>query len=193
MKWARLIPLLLIPLLGGLFYTFQRMDNSLVESPEAPSASLPRYTLSGATLTRFDADGEPNLRGKADAIEYYDDQSGHAHNLQVDLVADDDSAWHLTSPTATLPPHQRRFMLDGPVVASGQWPDNGEDVALHTDRLWVDPDRHEIDTDAAVEVQSRSRSGTAVGLRSDWVARSMQLLHNVKMTYQTPPSHDAQH
>ncbi len=191
MKWARLIPLLLVPALAGLYYTFQRMDNSVVEAPEVPSA-LPRYTLVGAELTRFDADGEPNLRGQADSIDYFDDQSGHAHNLVMDLVADDDRTWHLSSPTATLPAHQRRFMLDGPVLANGQWPDNGEPLALRTDRLWVDPDRHEIDTDAAVEVQSKSRNGSATGLRSDWVGQSMQLLHNVKMTYQTP-GHETEH
>lgn len=191
MKWARLIPLLLIPLLGGLFYTFQRMDNSIVETPEQPVA-LPRYTLSDAELTRYDADGQPSLHGLADTIDYFDDQSGHAHNLRVDLVADDDRTWHLTAPTATLPPHQHRFMLDGPVLAQGEWPDNGEDLALHTDRLWVDPDRREIDTDAPVQVSSASRSGSAVGLRSDWTGQSIQLQHNVKMTYQTP-SHEAQH
>jgi len=191
MKWARLIPLLLLPALAGLFYTFQRMDNSIVETPEQP-ASLPRYTLSDAELTRYDAEGQLSLHGLADSIDYFDDQSGHAHNLQLDLVADDDRTWHLSSPTATLPPHQRRFMLDGPVLAQGQWPDNGEDLALRTDRLWVDPDRHEIDTDAAVEVQSKSRNGSATGLRSDWVGQSIQLLHNVTMTYQTP-GHDGEH
>lgn len=190
MKWARLIPLLLVPALAGLFYTFQRMDNSIVETPEQP-ASLPRYTLGGAELTRYDTDGLPSLHGLADTIDYYDDQSGHAHNLRVDLVADADRTWQLSSPTATLPPHQRRFMLDGPVLAQGQWPDSGENLALRTDRLWVDPDRHEIDTDAAVEVSSASRNGSATGLRSDWTGQSIQLQHNVKMTYLTP--HEAQH
>lgn len=183
--WARLIPLLLVPALGGLFYTFQRMDNSLVETPLEPAA-LPRYTVSGADLLRFDTEGQPYLRGQAETIEYFDDQSGQAHALDVDLVADDDRTWHLTSPSATLPPHQRRFMLDGPVLASGEWPDSGEPLDVRTERLWVDPDRHLIDTDAAVQVHSASRSGSAVGLRSDWAGQSMQLLHNVKMNYQAP-------
>ncbi|MBV8063548.1 MAG: LPS export ABC transporter periplasmic protein LptC [Nevskia sp.] len=185
MKWSRLIPLLLLPAMAGLFYTFQRMDNSIVETPPAP-AVLPRYTLSDAELTRFDADGEPSLRGQAEAIDYFDDQSGHAHQLQLELVAGDERTWHLSSPTATLPAHQRRFMLDGPVLGDGQWPDNGEALALHTDRLWIDPDRHEIDTDAAVTVKSVSRNGSATGLRSDWAGQAIQLQHNVKMTYQAP-------
>lgn len=185
MNWGRLIPLLLVPALAGLLYTFQRMDNSSVETPEAPT-TLPRYTLNGAELTRFDTDGSVNLSGQADTIDYYDDQSGRAQNLQVDLVADDEKTWHLTAPAATLPAHQHRFMLEGPVLAKGQWPDSGEDLNILSDHMWVDPDRHEIDTDAPVKLQSPQRNGTAVGLRSDWAAQTLQLLHNVKMTYEAP-------
>jgi LPS export ABC transporter protein LptC len=185
LNWGRLIPLLLVPALGGLFYTFQHMDNSNVETPEAP-VSLPRYTLVNAELTRFDTDGSVSLYGQADTIDYFDDQSGRAQNLLVDLVADGDKTWHLTAPAASLPAHQRRFMLEGPVVANGQWPDSGEKLAVHTDHLWVDPDRHEIDTDAAVDLQSPLRTGNAVGLRSDWTEQTLQLLHNVKMNYEAP-------
>jgi LPS export ABC transporter protein LptC len=191
LKWPRLIPLLLLPALAGLFYTFQRMDNSMVETP-APPTTLPRYTLAGADLVRFDSEGEPFLRGQAESIDYFDDQAGLAHNLQVDLATDDERSWHLTAPSANLPPHQRRFMLDGPVLASGEWPDNGEPLSLRTDRLWIDPDRHQIETDAPVDVHSDSRNGNAVGMRSDWAGQSLQLLHNVKMTYQAP-GHDAHH
>jgi LPS export ABC transporter protein LptC len=184
-KWPRLIPLLLVPAVFGLFYTFQRMDNSIVESTAAPP-TLPRYTVEGAELSRFDADGSPTLYGVADTIDYFDDQSGRARNLQVDLLQDAEKTWHVAAPAATLPAYQRRFMLEGPVVATGSWPDDGQALTIHTDRLWIDPDRHQIDTDAPINLASSGRNGSATGLRSDWTAQSMQLLHNVKMTYETP-------
>jgi LPS export ABC transporter protein LptC len=184
LSWQRLVPLLLVPALGGLFYTLQRMDDSGGGSGAEPVSQLPRYTLTTAELTRYDADGNANLFGTADSVEYFDDQSGRAHNLAVDLVASDDKTWHVTSPSATLPAHQRRFMLDGPVVATGHWPDSGEAVTVHTDRLWIEPELHQIQTDAPVHLQSPSRTGDAVGMRSDWSARRLQLLHNVNMTYQ---------
>jgi LPS export ABC transporter protein LptC len=183
--WPRLIPLLLIPALGGLFYTFQQMDNAGVTTPEA-SPNLPRYTVMGADMTRLDADGFPMLHGTADSIDYYDDQSGHAQNLTVDLIDDDNKTWHLTSPAASLPAHQHRFMLEGPVVADGRWPDDDAPLSLHTDHLWVDPDQHLIDTDAPVHLVSTGRNGDAVGMRSNWAAQTLQLLHNVKMTYEAP-------
>ena len=185
MKWPRLIPLLLIPALGGLFYTFQRMDDTSTAAPEAGPA-MPRYTVMGAELTRYDSDGEPTLSGTAGTIDYYDDQSGRAQDLVVDLMTEDDKTWHLTSPAATLPPHQHRFMLEGPVVMSGRWPDDDEPLAVHSDHMWVDPDRHQVDTDAPVHLVSAGRNGDAVGLRSNWNDQSLQLLHNVKMTYEVP-------
>ncbi len=191
MNWRRLIPLLLLPALAGLLYTFQRMDSSGISTPEGPAA-LPRYTVSSAELTRYDADGSVTLSGQADTIDYFDDQSGRAQNLQVDLVSDDEKTWHLSAPAATLPAHQRRFMLEGPVLANGRWPDSGEDLVVRTDHLWLDPDHHQIDTDAPVELQSPLRSGNAVGLRSDWSQQTLQLLHNVRMTYITGP-HEATH
>jgi LPS export ABC transporter protein LptC len=102
----------------------------------------------------------------------------------VDLVADGERTWHLSAPAATLPGHQSRFQLEGPVLGGGQWPDDGEDLVFHTTELWVDPEMHEIDTDAPVELESPYRNASAVGMRSDWAERSMQLLHNVKTSYE---------
>ncbi|MDR3415167.1 MAG: LPS export ABC transporter periplasmic protein LptC [Nevskia sp.] len=186
MNWRRpAIALLLAAAMAGLLYTFQRMDSTSVQVQSAPGG-LPRYTLADAELTRFDSDGSPTLLGQAATIEYFDDQSGRAQDLQADLIADGDKTWHLTSPAATLPAHQHRFMLEGPVLASGQWPDSGDELTVRTQHLWVDPDRHEIDTDAPVDLQSPSRTGSAVGMRADWTEQSMQLQRNVKMSYEPP-------
>ena len=179
------IALLLAAALGGLLYTFQRMDSSSVAVRQG-LATLPRYTVADAELTRYDTEGAVMLHGQAASVDYFEDQSGRAHDLQVDLISGGDRTWHLTSPAATLPPHQNRFMLEGPVLAGGQWPDSGEELLVRTQQLWVDPERREIDTDAPVELDSPHRSGNAVGLRSDWAQQSMQLLRNVKMSYEQP-------
>ena len=44
----------------------------------------------------------------------------------------------------------------------------------------------QVDTDAPVHLVSAGRNGDAVGLRSNWNDQSLQLLHNVKMTYEVP-------
>ena len=180
------LALMAIPVLGALLYTFQRVDEGGAIVP-VETVALPRYTVYDATLMRFDNDGAATLRGKATSVAYFDDESGHATNLQADTLADDEVTWHLTSPTATMPAHDRRILLEGPVVANGQWPDTGEDLTVDTTQVWVDTDAHQFDSRQPVKLQSASRNGTAVGLRVDWQDRRMQLLHNVKMTYAATP------
>jgi LPS export ABC transporter protein LptC len=186
MSLRKLIPLLLVPALGGLFYTFHRLDNAGIEAPP-PAADLPRYTVENAVLMRFDADGATQMQGHADSIDYFDDASGRAHGLQFDLLSGSETPWHLTAPAASLPAHQHRFLVEGPVVANGAWPDSGEQLELHTDRLWVDPDRHELQTDSPLDWTGPTRSGDAIGMRADWAGRRLQLLHDVRMHYEKPP------
>jgi LPS export ABC transporter protein LptC len=187
MSWRKLVPLLLVPATAGLFYTFQRMDSSDIGTPEVP-ASLPRYTLTNAEFSRYDNYGNPALGGTADTVDYYDDQSGIAHNLDLELLTAGGSVWRVQAPSAELPARQRRFRLDGPVVADGRWPDNDGEITIKSNYMWVDPDARQFDTDAPVELDSPGRSGTAVGLRGDWAGRGLQLLHDVKMDYETPRS-----
>jgi LPS export ABC transporter protein LptC len=180
------LPLLAIPVLGALLYTFQRVDEGGTIVP-AEAVALPRYTVYDAVLTRFDTDGSATLRGKASSVAYFDDESGHATDLQADMLADDEATWHLSSPTATMPARDRRILLEGPVVANGRWPDSGEDLTVGATQVWVDTDTHQFDSRQGVTLKSASRNGSAVGVRVDWQDRRMQLLHNVKMTYVTAP------
>src|SRR5579885_1670670 len=73
-----------------------------------------------------------------------------------------------------------------PVLAEGHWPDDGSALQARTEQLWIDPDLHEIETDAAVELQGELRKGHARGLRADWSARNLWLLHDVQMQYEAP-------
>ena len=184
-NWPRLVLLPLVPALIALLVTLNRMDQGGGSAP-AEAAMAPRYTLKQAELTRFNAEGEPELSAVADTIDYFDDASGVAHDLQVDLISAGVRTWHLKSPTASMPTHQHRFLLDGPVLVDGHWPDNGEPVQAQTSSLWVDPDAHSLQTDDAVDVRSVSRNGNANGMNADWAGHNLDLLHRVRMTYVTP-------
>ena len=153
---------------------------------ETTAAALPRYTARQATLTRFDAEGVLVLRGKASSVEYFDDDSGQAHDLQVELLADGETQWQLSSPAGTMPAHERRILLAGDVLAKGEWPDSGIPLTVDTTQVWIDTDTHQFDTREAVHLNSEARYGSADGMRVNWDDRHLQLLHNVKMTYVAP-------
>ena len=175
-----------VPVLGSVLLTLQRADQSESASEVAPVA-LPRYIARDATLTRFDAEGAVALRGSASSVEYFDDDSGQARDLQLELPSEEGGTqWQLSSPTGTMPAHEHRILLDGAVNARGEWPDTGEPLTLDTTQVWIDTDTHQFESREAVQINSQSRTGNAVGMRVNWEERHLQLLHNVKMTYVAP-------
>lgn len=169
--------------LAGLLYTLNRLDEVAVIASTTDDR-LPRYTLSNAELTRYDADGQPALRATATSLEYFDDESAQASTLKLDVLSGARTPWHIEAPTGSLAPGSRVMALSGNVTADGQWPDNGEAVSLRTPSLLVDPDRHLLSTDAAVTADSRTRQGSAIGMTANWVQQDLRLINNVKMRYE---------
>lgn len=168
--------------LAGLLFTLGRIDDIALE-PAASDDKLPRYTLTDAELIRFDGTGQPAMKATAATLEYFDDESALATTLVVDVLSGPRTPWHIDAPTGRLSPGSRALTLSGDVVASGQWPDNGEALVLRSPTMTVDPDAHVLRTDAAVLADSRSRKGTAVGMTANWEKQDLRLLDNVKMRY----------
>lgn len=168
--------------LAAVLFSLNRIDD-IALAPEGGGERLPRYTLSEAELVRYDTDGQPALKARAATLEYYDDESANATTLVVDVLAGPKTPWHLEAPSGRIEPGSRELILDGAVIATGQWPDNGEALVLRTPRLNVDPERHLLHTKAPIEAVSRTRNGTAVGMTADWVAQDLRLLNKVKMRH----------
>ncbi len=180
-RYPLIVTLLLA--LAGLFFTLQKANDVSI-APAAEVTKLPRYTLTNAVLTRFDATGTPSLRGHADTLDYFDDESAHAEKLQLTVLSGVTMPWHIAAPSGTLQAHSHIFLLEGDVVADGNWPDNNEALTVRTEQLWVDPDQHLLHTDRAVTLTSATRNGSATGFRGDWIEKNMQLLDDVKMHYE---------
>ena len=176
-------PLLLaVPALAALQLTFLRMEDR--GSPDIVEASnAPTYTVDDAKLARYDSDGDLALRGHADHVEYYDDRSAQAAGLSLETLNDGKTGWHLVSPTASMPAGQDRYLLEGPVVVTGNWPDTGEPVRVDSTQVWVDPDIHQFFSATPVTIQGQTRQGSAVGMRADWDSHRLLLQRDVKMTY----------
>jgi len=169
--------------LAGLLFTLSRIDDIALE-PAASDDKLPRYTLTNAELTRFDDAGQPAMKATAATLEYFDDESALATTLVVDVLSGTSTPWHIDAPTGNLRAGSREIELTGEVVANGQWPDNGEALVLRSPSMIVNPDTHVLHTAAAVDVESRSRKGTAVGMNANWEKQDLRLLDNVKMRYE---------
>lgn len=169
--------------LAGLLFTLNRIDDIALE-PAASDDKLPRYTLSGAELTRYDAAGRPAMKATAATLEYFDDESATATTLAVDVLSGPKTPWHIEAPAGALRAGSREIELSGNVVANGQWPDNGEALVLRAPSMIVNPDTHVLRTATAVDVDSRTRKGTATGMNANWEKQDLRLLDNVKMRYE---------
>lgn len=174
---------LAIATVAGLLYALNRIDDVAVVA-DSTDDRLPRYTLSGAVLVRYDASGQPAMRATATSLEYFDDESAVASSLKLDVLSGTRTPWHIEAPTGRLPPGSKVLALSGNVQADGQWPDNGEAVTLRTPTLKVDPDLHLLSSDALVTAESRSRQGSGTGLAANWLKQDLHLLNNVKMRYE---------
>ncbi len=169
--------------LAGLFYTLWSIDDVAITTAPVDD-KVPRYTLSKALLTRYDADGKPALQATAEMLEYFDDESAHADLLKLDVLSGATTPWRVTAPSGTLPAHSRNFLLEGDVLANGNWPDTGEPLTVRTQSLWVDPDKHELHTNRGVTFDSVSRDGAAVGMNANWAEKNLRLMNDVKMRYE---------
>ena len=173
----------LVLALAGLYYTLQRIDDVAI-TKTATDNTVPRYTLNDAIITRYDAAGVPSVRATAKMLEYFDDESAKGETLNVDVLSGVRTPWNITSPSGMLPAHSHAFLLEGDVIAQGNWPDNDEAVTVKTTQLWVDTDHHELHTDRGVTFNSLTRDGSATGMRGNWIDRNMSLLNDVKMHYE---------
>ena len=145
----------------------------------------PRYVLNEGRWTRFSEEGHPQFEATAQTIEYFDDDSAQLHTVEMRSLGGPASPWRLNAPEAYSPPHSDRMELRGMVTAIAHWPE-GETANFQTPRLWVDEKKHQLYTDAPVQMRGRSRNANADGLRADWIGKTVELLGQVRMQYAQP-------
>lgn len=184
MKLSRtlLLPLLLLIAAGALLYNLYQQSH--VIPARSSSVQTPRYTLDDVNWTRFNQLGQPTLQGQASRVDYYADDHAVATDLQLSARRPHGTPWTASAPSALMPAGEKRVRLDGNVVVHGQWPDNAQALEIDTTRLWVDPDTHELYTDADVILRSHGRNGNATGLRADWLTQTVNLYADVRMSYE---------
>ena len=142
----------------------------------------PRYVVANAEWTRLGANGKTEFHINAEHIDFYDDESARMTNMAMDGLNQGKGPWHLTSPLGQMPAHDKRILLNKPVVITGAMK-QGDPVKLTTDQLWVDGARKELYTESPVLMTRGSQQASANGMNADWAGQRLQLLHDVKVIY----------
>lgn len=173
---------LLVVLLAGLAVIGLRGTGE-VPVGTADSAAQPRYVLRGAQWRSFDSAGALRFEGSAESIDYFDDESARMRQFEITALGAGGAPWHAAAPQGYAPPGSRdRVQLTGGVTGEGRWPD-GETLSFKTPELWVDSATNTLETAAAVDLHSASRSGSANGLKVSGPRQRLSLLRNVEIRY----------
>lgn len=167
---------------------------SLLRQTRAPAVDVqadslgPQYVLQDAELTRYGANGAPEIRAHAVQLDQYRSGRTTGENLRVTTL-DPLHPWTATAPHGDLQRRGQPIYLYGDVQAHGRWPDTLQPLTITSAHLWLDPATHELHTNALVTLTSSGRTGTAErGMRANWLAHSLLLLGKVHMNYEVPAS-----
>lgn len=175
------VPAVAVLLLAIAFLGFRGEDRPPMEA--AATAEQPRYVLRGAEWSSFDEKGTLQFQGSAANIDYFDDESARLQTFALVVFGAEGAPWTATAPRGYSPPGSReRLQLLGGVEGKGRWPD-GEPMVFRTAQLWVDTRAETITTDDKVDLESKSRTGSARGLKVTGPKRQMSLLNEVEMRY----------
>lgn len=177
------VAIVLLPLLVILLvYLTLRGFGTRTSPVEQVKVERPRYVLKGAEWTRYDEQGQPEVRATALSIDYFDDKSARLNTLEMDRLGGGNGPWHLSAATGVMPANQERMQLGRPVTVTGDLQDLGP-VRIVSDTLWVDFERKEIHTGDSVLLSGEGRNARATGLRADWNGERVQLLQDVHVDY----------
>lgn len=142
----------------------------------------PEYILDNVAWKRFNTNGQPDLSGYAGQLSYFADSHVTGRTLSIEVHRGHAAPWTASAPTGLMPANSSLIELTRNVRVHGYWP-NGEPLTIETTKLWIDPHAHQMSTGAPVVINSKGRHGTGTGLNANWLAQNVNLLFNVKMSY----------
>lgn len=175
-----ILPILLVASAAALLIHLYRQGQPKPAARQ--SSNRPEYTLENVVWNRFNKDGQPVLRGHAVQLSYFDDTHITGRGLDIEALRAHGTPWTASAPAGLVPSNSSLIELTGNVQVHGYWP-NGEPLTIATSRLWINPHVHQLSTSAPVAMNSKGRHGTGTGLSANWLAQNVNLLFDVKMSY----------
>jgi LPS export ABC transporter protein LptC len=182
---AILLPALGLLLALSVWMTLRGFQPRDIGETEA-EVVRPRYHLEGADWMRYDDTGAALFEVAAGSVDYFDDASMQLQTVSVRHLGGEQGAWLLRADRGSVPPGQRRLLLEPRVTVDGQAP-RQDDVTLRTPQLWVDFDARTLSSPAAVRAEAPGRSLDAIGMHADWTGERVEFLDQVEVHHAPQP------
>ena len=157
--------------------------------PDAPSGAEGEtrplgYYMRGARLLGTDEQGRVLYRINAERFdEVPDEQRLRLEGVAIEYSPPDETAWALTTTSASAPKDGSLLDLIGNVEVSSAPTDGGRPITISTDKLRFWPDTSSAESDEAVQIRVGDWQLNAVGLRTLLKGDTLELESQVHGTF----------
>lgn len=164
-------------------------EDLLRPAPEA-QARFPQAFMTASETRRYDAEGKLQYRMLSDHADHFQHLPNRSSPRDYSLIqapdvtvfGEDPSPWHLTARLGRSDATGEVLMFTGDVRA---WQQNAEGTTeITSPELQVEPNRQFAQTDKAVTMRSPQSQHEAVGMRADLARDHIELLSEVRGTYE---------
>ncbi|HEY7886554.1 MAG TPA: LPS export ABC transporter periplasmic protein LptC [Cellvibrionaceae bacterium] len=181
--------IILISAICGLLYLSLQFSPEDLRVPDvaAPERNYPETFMQGVSDVHFGERGQPRYRLGARQINYYT-EGDHARSVierpRITIAAEPgDPPWQIDADRGHSRTNAPHFTLEENVRAWSRHPEHGI-FEVQTDEIHFDTERQFAHTEKPVTMQSAHGITTAVGLRAELEAGRIELLSEVKGSYE---------
>jgi lipopolysaccharide export system protein LptC len=167
------------------------LDAVVGSSPSAPSASRhdPDFIVDNFVASQSGPDGLPKHTLRARRMSHFlDDESTHLEEPRLVHFDDKRLAINAESDRALLSKDGEEVVMSGNVRLTRAAEAKQSEMTLLTSSLLVTPNKGFARTDQPVILKNANSRTDAVGLEFDYNTRQLELLREVRTTWQPPPA-----
>ncbi|MCK4743048.1 MAG: LPS export ABC transporter periplasmic protein LptC [Sulfuriflexus sp.] len=173
--------------LSGLAIWLQKSSGTQAETTAAKAANKkhsPDYFMEDFTITSMNEKGLPrSILVSAKMLHYPDDDSTELDKPFMTMIGEIGKPWKIKADRGWVSSNNELVLLSGNVRIDRLSGPNNRPVKLFTDKLRIHPESDFAETDRPVTMLSNKRRTTAIGMRAYIREGKLQLLDNVRVSY----------
>jgi len=174
--------------LTGLAIWLQQSSDQQIETAASTATKKkhnPDYFMEDFTITSMNEKGLPrSILVSRKMFHYPDDDSTELDNPFMTMINEIGKPWKIKADRGWVSSNNELILLSGNVRIDRVSGPNNRPVKLFTDKLRIHPESDFAETDQPVTMISNKRRTDAIGMRAYIREGKLQLLDNVRVSYE---------
>lgn len=173
---------------SGLTIWLQQNSDKEVEISDTTKTAVkqtPDYFMEDFTITIMNEKGKPrSILTAAKMLHYPHDDSTELDTPFMTMIGETGKPWKIKADRGWIAANNELILLSGNVRIDRLNGPNNRPVKLFTDKLRIHPELDFAETDRPVTMISNKRRTTAIGMRAYVQKGKLQLLEDVRVSYE---------